>query len=128
MVSLGTVRAGEALPVPGVVPVGHPSGRDHLHTRSPARIGHQTDLDTLDTLGGELVFITSGTVDIVLLGNEALCANGVDAGDAGKALLVPLSCLVLHLLHAGLEDISTTITAGCKLGVVARSAVDTVSF
>ena len=57
-------------------------------------------LGTLDTLGGKLVFITAGTVDVVLLGDEGLGPDGVVAGTAGEALLVPLPGLVLHLLHA----------------------------
>ena len=49
---------------------------------------------------GNLNLITLGTVDVVLLGDERLGANGVLARAAHEALLVPLPRLVLHLLHA----------------------------
>jgi len=107
------VRAGEALPVPGVVTVGHPSLGDYLAT--------------LDALGSKLFFIALGTVDIVLLGYEGLCADGVLAGAAHEALLVPLPGLVLHLLHSCFENISTPVTPGGELCIVARTAVDSVS-
>jgi len=107
-----TVSTGEALPVPGVVPVGHSALGDHLAA--------------LNALGGELFLITLGTVDVVLLGDEGLGADGVLAGAADEALLVPLTGLVLHLLHTSLEHVSTSVTPGGKLGVIARSTVDSV--
>ena len=59
-----------------------------------------TDLLALDALGGELVLVALGAVDVVLLGDERLGADGVLARAAHEALLVPLPRLVLHLLHA----------------------------
>jgi len=106
------VSAGEAFAMPGVVAVRHASLRDHLAT--------------LDTLRRELLLVTLGAVDVVLLRDEALCADGVLAGAADEALLVPLPSLVLHLLHTSLEDISTPVTSGGELGVIARSTVDSV--
>ena len=61
-------------------------------------------LAALDTLGGELVFIAAGAVDVILLGDEALGADGVAADTADEAALVPLPRLVLHLLHARLHQ------------------------
>ena len=61
-------------------------------------------LAALDTLGGKLVFIAAGAVDVILLGDEALGADGVAADAADEAALVPLSRLVLHLLHARLHQ------------------------
>ena len=58
------------------------------------------NLGALDALSGKFVLITAGTVDVVLLGDEGLCPNGVGACTAGKALFVPLPGLVLHLFHA----------------------------
>ena len=84
------------------------------------------NLAALDTLSGELFFITFSTVDVVLLGDEGLGADGVLAGAADKALLVPLPRLVLHLLHAGLEDVPAAVAPGGELRVVAWSAVDAV--
>ena len=85
------------------------------------------NLAALDTLRGELFFITFSTVDVVLLGDEGLGSDGVLAGAADEALLVPLSRLVLHLLHPGLEDVPAAVTPGGKLSIVARTAVNTVS-
>ena len=79
------MSAGEAFPVPGVVAVGHSSLGDHLAA--------------LDALRRELLLVALGAVDVMLLGDEALGANGVLAGAADEALLVPLTGLVLHLLH-----------------------------
>lgn len=106
------MSAGEALPVPGIVPVGHSTLGDHLAA--------------LDALGSELLLVALGAVDVVLLGDEALGADGVLAGAADEALLVPLAGLVLHLLHARLEHISTAIAPGGELSVVAGPAVDPV--
>ena len=63
----------------------------------------------------------------MLLGDEGLGADGVLAGAADEALLVPLPRLVLHLLHAGLEDVPAAVAAGGELSIVARPAVNTVS-
>ena len=125
------MSAGEAFAMPGVVAVRHTSLRDHLAT--------------LDTLRRELLLVTLGAVDVVLLRDEALCADGVLAGAADEALLVPLPSLVLHLLHTcrprmceikstfvtlhlltSLEDVSTSVTASGKLGVIAGTAVNSV--
>merc|ERR1712233_268578 len=106
------VGAGEAFPMPGVVAVSHTSLRDHLAA--------------LDALGCKLLFITLGTVDVVLLRDEALGANGILAGAADEALLVPLTSFVLHLLHTSLEDVSTSVTSSGKLSVIAGTAVNSV--
>merc|ERR1711944_314587 len=105
--------AGEAFPVPGIVPVRHSSLGDHLAA--------------FDALCCELLLVALGAVDVVLLGDEALGADGVLAGAAHKTLLMPLSGLVLHLLHPGLENISASIAPSGELGIIAGSAVDTVS-
>jgi len=106
------VGAGEAFPMPGVVAVSDTSLRDHLAA--------------LDALCRKLLLVTLGAVDVVLLRDEALGADGILAGAADEALLVPLASLVLHLLHTSLEDVSTSVTSGGKLGVIARAAVDSV--
>jgi len=108
------VGAGEALPMPGVVAVGDTSLRD--------------DLAALDALGGKFLLVTFSTVDVMLLGDEGFCANRVLASTADKTLLVPLAGLVFHFLHTCFEDIPAAITPGGKLGIVARTAVDSVSF
>ena len=104
--------AGETLPVPGVVPVGHSALGDHLAT--------------LDALCREFFLVAFGAVDVMLLGYEGLCADGVLAGAADEALLVPLPRLVLHLLHPRLEDVPASVAPRGELGVVAGAAVDPV--
>jgi len=106
------VCTGEALSVPGIIPVGHTSLGDHL--------------SALDTLGGELVLVTLCAVDVVFLGDEGLCANRILASAADKTLLVPLSGLILHLLHTSSENIATTIASCGKLCIIARSTVNSV--
>ena len=61
-------------------------------------------LTALNALCCELLLVALGAVDVVLLRDEALGPDGVLAGAAHKALLVPLPGLVLHLLHASLCD------------------------
>jgi len=107
-----TVGAGEALPVPGVAPVGNSSLGNHLAA--------------LDALGGELVLVALGAVDVVLLGDERLGSNWIFASATNEALLVPLPRLVLHLLHTSSENIAASVASCCKLGVVAGTAVNSV--
>ena len=104
--------AGEALPVPGVVPVGHPTLCDHLAT--------------LDTLCREFFFIAFGAVDVMLFGYKGLCADGVLAGAADEALFVPLPGLVFHLLHPRLENVAAAVATGGELRVIAGAAVDPI--
>ena len=58
------------------------------------------DLVALYALCGELVLVALCAVDVVLLGDEGLGADGVLAYEADEAFLVPLPRLVLHLFHA----------------------------
>ena len=99
---------------------------DALMCNTAALTAHAPHLAALDALGRELFLVALGAVDVMLLGDEALGANGVLAGAADEALLVPLPGLVLHLLHAGLEHVSTAVTASGELGVIAGAAVDAV--
>ena len=85
-----------------------------------------THLNTLDTLGCELVLVAGGAVDVVLLRDEALGPDGVCAHAAHEALLVPLPGLVLHLLHAGPEHLPARVTPGSELLVVAVTAINSV--
>lgn len=80
------VGAGEALAVPGLVLVGYATLRN--------------DLVALDAASSELVLVAAGAVDLLLARDEAPRADGVLAHHAAEALLVPLPCLVLHLLGA----------------------------
>ena len=85
-----------------------------------------TYLVTLNTLGGELVLVAGGAVDVVLLGDEALGPDGVVAHAAHEALLMPLPGLVLHLLHPSPEHLPARVTPGSELLVVAVTAIDSV--
>ena len=61
---------------------------------------YSTDLVALDTASSKLLLIAGGTVDLLLTRDEALGANGSFAHTATEALLMPLTCLVFHLLCA----------------------------
>jgi len=100
--------------VPGVIAVGNTSLGDHLAA--------------LYALSGKFFFIALGTVDVMLLRNEAFSPNGILAGAADKALLVPLPRLVLHLLHSCFEYVTTAIASGGKLSIIAGAAINSVSF
>ena len=60
-------------------------------------------LAAFDAFCCEFLLVALGAVDVMLLGDEALGADGVLAGAAHETLLMPLPGLVLHLLHAGLS-------------------------
>jgi len=106
------VGAGEALAVPRLVLVCHTSAGD--------------DLIALDAASGELLFVASGAVDLLLARNEALGADGGLAHAASEARLVPLSRLVLHLLGSSFEDLATAVATRGELLVVAVAAEDLV--
>ena len=69
-------------------------------------------LAAFDAFCCEFLLVALGAVDVMLLGDEALGADGVVAGAADEALLVPLTGLVLHLLHTSLKHVATAITPG----------------
>jgi hypothetical protein len=87
------VGAGETLSVPGLVLVRHSSTRD--------------DFLTLDAPCGKLLFVAPSAVNFLLAGDEALRPDRVLANAASKALLVPLSRLVLHLLCTWISKINS---------------------
>ena len=58
----------------------------------------ERDLGAFDAASGELLLVTAAAVDVLFARDERLGADGVLAHEAGEALLVPLSALVLHLL------------------------------
>ncbi|KAJ4436784.1 hypothetical protein ANN_16916 [Periplaneta americana] len=59
-----------------------------------------THLVALDAAGCELLLVAGGAVDLLFTRDEALGSYGCLAHTAAEALLVPLACLVLHLLCA----------------------------
>lgn len=102
------VGAGEALPMPGLVLVGHTARGD--------------DLVALDASCSELVLVAGGAVDLLVPRDEAFGSDGRLAHAAAEAFLVPLPGLVFHLLVACPEDLSAAVTARGELGVIARAA------
>jgi D-serine deaminase-like pyridoxal phosphate-dependent protein len=48
---------------------------------------------------GKLILIAGDTDNIIILGDEALTANGLLAHQAAETVLMPLLVLVLKLLH-----------------------------
>jgi len=109
-----TMSTSEALPVPGIISVGDSTLGYHLAA--------------LNAFCSELFFVALRAVNIVLLGNEAFGPNRILASAAYEAFFVPLSGLVLHLLHSGLEHVSTSITASGELCIIAGTTVYSVSF
>lgn len=107
-----TMSTGEAFTMPRVVTIGDATLSDHLIA--------------LDALCGELVLITLGAVDVMLLWDEGLGANGIVAGATNKTLLMPLSGLVLHFLHACSKDIIASIAPSGELSIVAGSTINSV--
>lgn len=57
-------------------------------------------LVALDTAGSKLLLIAGSAVDLLLTRDEALGAYGGFAYTATEAFLMPLTCLVFHLLCA----------------------------
>lgn len=76
--------AHETLRVPGLILVADPSRGDGLLA--------------VEALLGKLLVMAWGTVDIIALGQETLCADWLLAFKAGEAFLVPYLVLVLHIL------------------------------
>jgi hypothetical protein len=67
-----------------------------------------THLVAFDTASSKLFLIAGGTVDFLLTRDEALGAYGSFAYTATEAFLMPLTCLVLHLLCACYTNKITT--------------------
>lgn len=100
--------AQEAVLVPGLVTVGHPTSGDGLLA--------------VHTLHGKLLLIAGHTEVMVVLGDEALGANGLLASLAGETGLVPAVTLVLHLPGAWHDGFLALVALGGILIGVALSA------
>jgi hypothetical protein len=57
-------------------------------------------LVAFDTASSKFFLVAGGTVDFLLTRDEALGAYGSFAYTATETFLMPLTCLVLHLLRA----------------------------
>lgn len=107
---LVTVGTSEALAMPRVVLVSHTARRD--------------DLGAFNATSCKLLFVASGTVNVLFTRDERLCANRRLADAAAEAFLVPLPTLVLHLLGSSAENFATAVTSSGVHRVVARTAED----
>lgn len=100
--------AQEAILVPGLVTVGHPTSGDGLLT--------------VHTLHGKLLLVAGHTEVLVLLRDEALCAYWLLASLAGEAGLMPAVTLVLHLPGAWHDGFLAVMALGGILIGVALGA------
>lgn len=99
--------AQEAVFMPGLVAVRHPTGGDGLLA--------------VHTLHGELLLIAGHAVVEVVLGDEALGTNGLLATLAGEAGLMPAVALVFHLPGARHDGLLALVALGGVLVGVALS-------
>lgn len=100
--------AQEAVLVPGLVTVGHPTSSDGFLA--------------VHTLHGKLLLIAGHTEIMVVLGDKALGADGLLASLAGEAGLMPAVPLVLHLPGAWHDGFLALMTLGGILIRVTLSA------
>lgn len=81
------------------------------------------DFDALGALRGKVILVARHAVDFILFRYEALGADGLRAGEAEETVLVELLALVLHLLHARLENLRALVASGRKRLIVALATV-----
>lgn len=90
-------------------------------------VSYATSLNCLiafNATSGEFFFIATGAVDILFTRDKALGTNWRFACTTFETLFMPLPVLVFHFLGSGMEDVSASIALGCKLLVIAITAVD----
>lgn len=100
--------ANEALLVPGLVAVVHPSSGDGLLA--------------VDALQGKLLLVAKQTVVVGLLLHKALGADRLLAAVAGETILMPTVALVLHLFKSWHDGLQACMALGRVLIAVAFSA------
>lgn len=110
----GAGRAHEAVTVPGLLLVRHPSRGDGLFAA--------------EALLGELLVITGAAEDVVALGGEALRPDWPFTAGAGEAVLVPRIPLVLHTLSAREDGFVAAVAARGVLSGAAFPTQDPVVF
>lgn len=94
--------------MPGLVVIGHPTSSDGFLA--------------MHTLHGKLLLVAGHTEVLVLLGDEALGADGLLATLAGEAGLMPAVTLMLHLPGARHDGLLALVALGGVLIGVALSA------
>jgi hypothetical protein len=83
---------------------------------------------TFSTPLGKLFLVAWYTDKLIVTRDEALVANGLLADIAAKAFFMPLLAAELKLLHSSTEDVTTSITSGSKVIVMALGTVEFVFF
>jgi len=106
--------AREALPMPRLVLVSHPTTRNHL--------------GAFDASGSVLLLVARGAVDVEFSGDEGLGADHGAAYFADEAALVPLPTLLLHLLLASAEYIPARIASRRERSIVTVGAKNLIVF
>lgn len=104
----GAGRAHEAVTVPRLLLVRHPSGGDGLFAA--------------EALLGELLVVAGAAEDVVAFGEEALRPDRPLTVGASEAILMPRVPLVLHTLCASQDGFVAAMTAW---GVLSRAALPT---
>jgi hypothetical protein len=107
-----TIGAREAFSVIGLILVGDAALRDHL--------------GTLGALGGEVVLVAWHTVDLTVLGYEALAADGHVTREAEETVLVKLLSFVFHLFHARFENLSALVASSGERLIIALATVERI--
>jgi len=81
---------------------------------------------TLETSLRILLLIAGHTDDLLITRYKTLASYWLQTDLTAEALLVPLLSLVLKLLHACLEESTTSVTPSSEVVVMAISAVEPV--
>lgn len=110
----GAGRAHEAVTVPRLLLVRHPSRGDGLFAA--------------EALLGKLLVVAGAAENVVALGDEALCSDWPFTVGAGEAVLVPGVPLVLHTLSAGQDGFVAAMAARGVLSGAALPTQDPVLF
>jgi len=103
-----TVRAEEALLVERLALIGDAVGCNYLCAFCAAQ--------------GKFVFIAAAAVNFVVLRYEGSCADSMFARNTHKALLVPLSSLVLEFFGASSKYFTAAVTFLSKWRIIAVAA------
>lgn len=104
------IAASEAISVPRLVLICHPTAGDYLVA--------------FDASSGKLVFVTTGTIDFLFARDETLRTDRILANYAAETFLMPLPGFVFHLLRASTEDFTASIATASKLSVVTVATVN----
>lgn len=82
----------------------------------------------LETSLSVVLLVASDANDLLIPRDETFASDWLLADTAAEALFMPLLRLVLELLHTCSEDVTTSVTLGREVDVVAIGAVETFVF